>query len=459
VFADNLRHLLMAPPLGFKKMMALDPGFRTGCKLVCLDPRGKLVHTETIYPHTGAREAEKAGARIRALAREFSTEAVAIGNGTAGRETESFVRTLGLPTEIQVIMVDESGASIYSASSVAREEFPDLDLTVRGAISIGRRLIDPLAELVKIDPKSIGVGQYQHDVDQAELKKGLDDVVISCVNAVGVEVNSASPQLLSYISGLGPQLASNIVSHRENNGPFRKRDDLKKVARLGPRAFEQSAGFLRISGGDNPLDASAVHPESYPIVRKMAGDLGCSIADLMREPSFREKIDPARYVTDKVGIPTLVDILAELAKPGRDPRNSFEAFSFAAGVEKLTDLEPGMKLPGIVTNVTAFGAFVDIGVHRDGLVHVSELSDRFVKDPREVVKVHQKVSVTILEVDMERERVSLSMKTGLAPTGQATPKPEKAPPPATRTQRAKAPAAKQKTAFNNPFENAFKKRD
>ncbi len=352
--------------------------------------------------------------------------------------------------------------------SVAREEFPDYDLTVRGAVSIGRRLIDPLAELVKIDPKSIGVGQYQHDVDQAELRKGLDDVVASCVNAVGVEVNSASPQLLSYISGLGPQLASNIVSHREKNGPFRKRGDLRKVARLGARAFEQSAGFLRISGGENPLDASAVHPESYPIVEKMAGDLGCSVADLIREPSFREKIDPARYVTEKVGIPTLVDIVSELAKPGRDPRESFEAFSFAAGVEKLTDLEPGMKLPGIVTNVTAFGAFVDIGVHRDGLVHVSELSDRFVKDPREVVKVHQKVSVTIVEVDLDRGRVSLSMKSGAAAAAgpiEADKKQrekagaKKAEPAATGPQRAKTAAARQKGAFNNPFEKAFKKRD
>jgi uncharacterized protein len=410
VFADNLRHLLMAPPLGFKKVMAIDPGFRTGCKVVCLDPQGKLVHTETVYPHSGEQASEKAGQRIRFLVEKHSTQAIAIGNGTAGRETESFIRALGLAKEIQVVMVDESGASVYSASDVAREEFPDLDLTVRGAVSIGRRLIDPLAELVKIDPKSIGVGQYQHDVDQAELRKGLDDVVVSCVNAVGVEVNSASPQLLSYISGLGPQLAANIVSHREKNGPFRKREELKKVARLGPRAFEQSAGFLRISGGENPLDASAVHPESYEIVEKMARDLGCEVADLMREPSLRKKIDPERYVTEQAGIPTLVDILSELAKPGRDPRKSFEAFSFAPGIEKLTDLEPGMRLPGIVTNVTAFGAFVDVGVHRDGLVHVSELSQRFVKDPGQVVRVHQKVEVTVLEVDLERGRVSLSMK-------------------------------------------------
>jgi uncharacterized protein len=461
VFAENLRHLLMAPPLGFKRVMALDPGFRTGCKLVCLDPGGKLIHTETIYPHLGVQDSEKAGVRIRLLVREFATEAIAIGNGTAGRETESFIRNLGLPPEIQLIMVDESGASIYSASSVAREEFPDHDLTVRGAVSIGRRLIDPLAELVKIDPKSIGVGQYQHDVEQAELKKGLDDVVASCVNAVGVEVNSASPRLLSYVSGLGPQLAANIVSHREKNGPFRKREELKKVARLGARAFEQSAGFLRISGGENPLDASAVHPESYPIVEKMAGDLGRPVADLLKEPSLREKIDPARYVTEKVGIPTLVDILSELAKPGRDPRESFEAFSFATGVEKLTDLTPGMKLPGIVTNVTAFGAFVDIGVHRDGLVHVSELSDKFVKDPGQVVKVHQKVTVTVVEVDLERGRVALSMKSGVAPakTREADPIPENAATSPTSLQRTKNPVAGRKAAFNNPFEKAFKKRD
>lgn len=470
VFADNLRHLLMAPPLGFKKVMAIDPGFRTGCKLVCLDPQGKLIHTETIYPHTGQQASDKAAERIRHLVEKYATEAIAIGNGTAGRETESFIRGLGLAQEIQVVMADESGASIYSASSVAREEFPDHDLTVRGAVSIGRRLIDPLAELVKIDPKSIGVGQYQHDVDQAELKKGLDDVVVSCVNAVGVEINSASPQLLSYISGLGPQLAANIVSYREENGPFRKREELRKVPRLGPRAFQQSAGFLRISGGKNPLDASAVHPESYPIVEKMARDLGCLVADLMRGPSFREKIDPAIYVTEQAGLPTLADILSELAKPGRDPRKSFEAFSFAQGIEKLTDLEPGMKLPGIVTNVTAFGAFVDVGVHRDGLVHVSELSDKFVKDPRQVVRVHQKVTVTVLEVDLERGRVSLSMKSGhpaaipasagAAGSADSSPgpgKPTNGKPSAKSGQHGKKPAAEKKGAFNNPFERAFKK--
>ncbi|MGA2026287.1 MAG: Tex family protein [Syntrophobacteraceae bacterium] len=454
IFSDNLRHLLMEPPLGFKKVMAIDPGFRTGCKLVCLDPHGKLIHNETIYPHSGAQSSAKASERIRSLASEFATEAIAIGNGTAGRETESFIRGLGLSEEIKIVMVDESGASIYSASSAAREEFPDHDLTVRGAVSIGRRLIDPLAELVKIDPKSIGVGQYQHDVDPTELRKGLDDVVASCVNAVGVEINSASPQLLAYVSGLGPQLAGNIVTHRDDKGPFRSREALRKVPRLGPRAFQQSAGFLRISGGENPLDASAVHPESYHIVEKMAGDLGCSPADLMREASFRDKIDPALYVTEQAGIPTLLDILLELAKPGRDPRKTFESFSFAPGIEKLADLEAGMKLTGIVTNVTAFGAFVDVGVHRDGLVHVSELSDKFVKDPRQVVQVHQKVTVTVLDVDLERGRVSLSMKSSSV---LETSKPGNGDPPSERVRDNKGVRAEKKGAFNNPFERAFKK--
>jgi uncharacterized protein len=454
IFSDNLRHLLMEPPLGLKRVMAIDPGFRTGCKLVCLDPHGKLIRNETIYPHSGTQSSEKASARIRSLASEFATEAIAIGNGTAGRETESFIRSLGLPEGIRIVMVDESGASIYSASGTAREEFPDLDLTVRGAVSIGRRLIDPLAELVKIDPKSIGVGQYQHDVDQAELKRGLDDVVVSCVNAVGVEINSASPQLLAYVSGLGAQLAGNIVAYRESKGPFRSREALKKVPRLGPRAFQQSAGFLRISGGENPLDASAVHPESYHIVEKMAGDLGCAPADLMRDASIRDKIDPAQYVTEQAGVPTLLDILLELAKPGRDPRKTFESFSFAPGIEKLTDLEAGMKLPGIVTNVTAFGAFVDIGVHRDGLVHLSELSDKFVKDPRQVVKVHQRVTVTVIGVDRERGRVSLSMKS--SPVVEAS-KSGNGAPSSGKMKRDKGDRAEKKGAFNNPFEKAFKK--
>ena len=454
IFSDNLRHLLMEPPLGFKRVIAIDPGFRTGCKLVSLDPHGKLIHNEVIYPHSGAQSSEKASERIRSLAAQFATEAIAIGNGTAGRETESFIRGLGLPEEIKIVMVDESGASIYSASASAREEFPDLDLTVRGAVSIGRRLIDPLAELVKIDPKSIGVGQYQHDVDQTELKKGLDDVVVSCVNAVGVEINSASPHLLAYVSGLGPQLAGNIVKYREDKGPFRSREALKKVPRLNPRAFQQSAGFLRISGGENPLDASAVHPESYHIVERMAGDLGCSPAGLMRDASVRDKIDPALYVTEQAGIPTLLDILSELSKPGRDPRKTFESFSFAPGIEKLADLEVGAKLAGIVTNVTAFGAFVDVGVHRDGLVHVSELSDKFVKDPRQVVRVHQKVTVTVIGVDLERGRVSLSMKSSPVPEAS---KPGNVEPPPARVRHDKGPRAEKKGAFNNPFEKAFKK--
>lgn len=456
VFTENLRHLLMAPPLGFKKVMAIDPGFRTGCKVVCLDPQGKLVQNETIYPHSGPQGLEKAAERIRALADQYGIEAVAIGNGTAGRETESFIRGLDLLGNIQIIMVDESGASIYSASAIAREEFPDYDVTVRGSVSIGRRLMDPLAELVKLDPKSIGVGQYQHDVDQAELKKSLDDTVMSCVNAVGVEVNSASPQLLAYVSGLGPQLAGNITAYREANGPFRARPDFKKVPRLGPRAFQQAAGFLRISSGANPLDRSAVHPESYHIVEKMAHDLACSIIDLMRDADLRKKIDPSRYVTEDAGLPTLLDILSELAKPGRDPRETFEAFSFAPGIEKVTDLEIGMRLPGIVTNVTAFGAFVDIGVHRDGLVHVSELSDSFVKDPGQVVQVHQHVTVTVLEVDQERGRIALSMKSASAPKAERRKKDVSLPPTKAR-QEPKSPPPK-KAAFNNPFAEAFKKR-
>lgn len=410
IFAENLKQLLLAPPLGRKSVLAIDPGFRTGCKVVCLDRQGKLLHAETIYPHTSARGPQEAGERIKEMCSRFGIEAIAVGNGTAGRETESMVRALSL-AGIAVVMVNESGASIYSASEVAREEFPDQDVTVRGAVSIGRRLMDPLAELVKIDPKSIGVGQYQHDVDQGLLKKALDDVVVSCVNAVGVEVNTASSQLLSYVSGVGPQLAKNIVEYRNDNGPFKNREELRNVPRLGPKAFEQAAGFLRVRDGENPLDASAVHPESYPIVDRMAGDLGCSIADLLRDEKVRKKIDLKRYITDSVGMPTLTDILTELAKPGRDPRREFEQCSFAEGVNALEDLQPGMKLPGVVTNITAFGAFVDIGVHQDGLVHVSQLADRFVKNPAEVVRVHQQVMVTVLEVDLKRRRVALSMKS------------------------------------------------
>ncbi len=455
VFADNLRHLLMAPPLKVRKIMAIDPGFRTGCKVVCLDAQGNLIHHETVYPHSGERAAAEAAKRLRAIVSEAGIEVVAVGNGTAGRETESFVRGLGLYGSIQILMADESGASVYSASAAGRQEFPEHDVTVRGAVSIGRRLMDPLAELVKIDPKSIGVGQYQHDVDQGQLKKSLDDVVMSCVNAVGVEVNTASSHLLAYVSGLGPQLARNIVSHRREKGPFRSREDLKKVPRLGPKAFEQAAGFLRIREGVNPLDASAVHPESYAIVEAMACDAGCSTSDLMRDDGLRKRVDPSRYVTGEVGLPTLNDILAELAKPGRDPREVFEPFSFAPGIEKVEDLVPGMRLPGIVTNVAAFGAFVDIGVHRDGLVHVSEISDGFVKDPGQVVHVHQRVTVTVLEVDRERNRIALSMKTGAAPKAGQSRTERKSP---ASTKPAKASATAIKNTFNNPFEAAFKKR-
>jgi protein Tex len=421
VFADNLRQLLLAPPLGQKNVLALDPGFRTGCKLVCLDRQGKLLHHDAIYPNEPQKQVARAGETVRQLCLKFNVEAIAIGNGTASRETEQFVRGLGLPASIAVVMVNESGASIYSASEAAREEFPDQDVTVRGSVSIGRRLMDPLAELVKLDPKSIGVGQYQHDVDQTALKHSLDDVVMSSVNAVGVEVNTASKQLLTYVSGLGPQLAQNIVSYRNENGPFRSRTELKKVPRLGDKAFEQAAGFLRIHHAANPLDASAVHPESYNIVQQMAQDLGATVQDLIRDASLRKQIDPKKYVSETVGLPTLQDILSELAKPGRDPRESYEAFSFAEGVNDMKDLRPGMKLPGIVTNITAFGAFVDIGVHQDGLVHVSHLSDRYVSNPHEVVKVSQKVEVTVLEVDVPRKRISLSMK-GEAPARPASKK-------------------------------------
>jgi uncharacterized protein len=400
----------MATPLGRKAVLAIDPGYRTGCKMVCLDRQGKLLDHAIIYITQSAQLAEEAARTLLGLIQRFEIEAIAIGNGTASRETEAFVRRLDLPNTISVVMVNESGASVYSASPAAREEFPDEDVTVRGAISIGRRLMDPLAELVKIDPKSIGVGQYQHDVDQGKLRGSLDEVVMSCVGGVGVEVNTASKELLTYVPGLGPAIAKNIVGYRNQNGPFRSREALKKVPRLGPKAFEQAAGFLRIRDGGDPLDASAVHPESYPIVARMAQDLGCSVRDLMRNEGLRQQIDLKRYVSETVGLPTLTDILEELARPGRDPRDKFETFSFAEGVNTMDDLVPGMKLPGIVTNVTKFGAFVDIGVHQDGLVHVSRLADRFVKDPAEVVRVNQKVMVTVLEVDKVRGRISLSMR-------------------------------------------------
>ena len=409
VFARNLREILMSSPLGSKNMIALDPGFRTGCKLVCLDKQGKLLHHDVIYPTTGENARVEAGMKMKRLVAAQKTEVIAIGNGTAGRETEEFVRGLDLKG-VTVVMVNESGASVYSASDAAREEFPNEDITVRGAVSIGRRLMDPLAELVKIDAKAIGVGQYQHDVDQSELKKGLDDTVISCVNNVGVELNSASKELLSYVSGLGPAIAKNIVDYRNENGAFPSRAALKKVPRLGPKAFEQAAGFLRVRDGRNPLDASAVHPERYPLVEKMAEDLGCTVKDLMSDGSLRAKINIKSYATADVGEPTLRDILNELAKPGRDPRERFETFAFG-NVSKLEDVQPGMKLPGIVTNVAAFGAFVDIGVHQDGLVHVSECSDQYVQNPSDVLKVQQRVHVTVLEVDLARKRIALSLKS------------------------------------------------
>lgn len=411
VFASNLKELLLSAPLGQKNVLALDPGFRSGCKVVCLDRQGKLLHYDVIYPHEPQRESAKSAALIKSLCEKFDIEAISIGNGTAGRETESFVKSIGLPHKILVMMVNESGASVYSASEVARDEFPDKDVTVRGAVSIGRRLMDPLAELVKIDPKSIGVGQYQHDVEQTKLKQGLDDVVMSCVNSVGVEVNTASKELLSYVSGLSPALAKNIVEFRNQNGPFKDRESLMKVSRLGEKVFEQAAGFLRIREADNPLDASAVHPESYPIVQQMATDLGCSVKELMNSNELRKQLDLKKYVTEKVGLPTLTDILHELEKPGRDPRQTFEVFSFTEGVNTIGDLKIGMSLPGIVTNVTNFGAFVDIGVHQDGLVHISHISDKFIKDPKEVVAVQQKVKVTVVEVDTARKRIGLSMKT------------------------------------------------
>jgi len=411
VFADNLRELLLASPLGQKVTLGIDPGFRTGCKIVLLDRQGKLIANDVIYPEKGARDLAEAEAMVKAVVTKFKVEAIAIGNGTASRETETFIRKLGLPAAIPVVMVSESGASIYSASDVAREEFPDKDITVRGAVSIGRRLMDPLAELVKLDPKSIGVGQYQHDVDQNALKRTLDDVVVSCVNNVGVELNTASKHLLTYVSGLNARVAANIVAHRDEHGPFTSRKELQKVTGLGPKAFEQAAGFLRIRDGAHPLDASAVHPERYELVDRMAADLGCAVADLLRDGQKRAKISPDRYVTAEAGLPTLKDILAELSKPGRDPRQQFEAFSFAEGVEKMEDLQPGQKLPGIVTNVTAFGAFVDIGVHQDGLVHISQMSDDFVKNPAEVLKVGQRVQATVMEIDMQRKRIALSLKT------------------------------------------------
>lgn len=410
VFAENLKQLLMAAPLGQKAVMAIDPGFRTGCKVVCLDKQGKLLEFTAIYPNEPQKDIARAGETVKHLVDKHQIEAIAIGNGTASRETEGFVKKLGFPSHVIVAMVNESGASIYSASEAARDEFPNEDVTVRGSVSIGRRMMDPLAELVKIDAKSIGVGQYQHDVDQTALKKSLDDVVMACVNNVGVELNTASKQLLTYVSGLGASIAENIIKYRNENGPFKSREALKEVPRLGGKAFEQAAGFLRIDGADNPLDKSAVHPERYTTVEQMAKDAQTTVRDLMTSAELRKKVDLKKYVSDEVGLPTLKDIMDELDKPGRDPRDQFEAVQFQEGVNEITDLKAGMKLPGVITNITKFGAFVDVGVHQDGLVHISHLSNSFVSDPTQVVKLGQKVQVTVLEVDVPRKRISLSMK-------------------------------------------------
>lgn len=410
VFAGNLRQLLLAPPLGQKRVLGIDPGFRTGCKVVCLDAQGTLLHNEAIYPHPPKSEYQLAGRKLVKLVEQYRIEAIAIGNGTASRETEQFVTSQRFDREIQVFVVSEDGASIYSASKTARDEFPDYDVTVRGAVSIGRRLMDPLAELVKIDAKSIGVGQYQHDVDQTKLKEALDQTVESCVNLVGVNVNTASSHLLTYVSGLGPVLAKNIVDYRTANGPFRSRRELLKVPRMGAKAFEQCAGFLRIPHAENPLDNSAVHPESYPIVERMAADLHCSVSDLIANRELRSRISPEKYVTDTVGLPTLTDILQELEKPGRDPRQKIQVFEFDKNVRTIDDVQEGMELPGIVTNITNFGCFVDLGIKEKGLIHVSQLADRFVSDPTTVVSIHQHVRVRVIGVDCERKRIALTMK-------------------------------------------------
>ena len=410
VFAENLRQLLLAPPLGQKRVLGVDPGYRTGCKLVCLDAQGNLLHNEAIFPHPPQNEKGKAAAKVAQLVATYAIDAIAIGNGTASRETEQFITNIRYDRKVQVFVVSENGASIYSASKIAREEFPEYDVTVRGAVSIGRRLMDPLAELVKIDPKSIGVGQYQHDVEQNALKKSLDQTVESCVNLVGVNVNTASKHLLTYISGLGPTLAQNIVNYRAEHGPFTSRKELMKVPRMGEKAFEQSAGFLRIPDGKNPLDNSAVHPESYPIVERMAKDLKCSVADLITDKALKKKLKLTDYLTDKVGMPTLLDIMEELDKPGRDPRQTIQVFAFDPTVKTIEDLKGGQVLPGIVTNITNFGCFVDVGIKENGLVHISELADRFVSDPTQVVSIHQHVKVKVLSVDLSRKRVQLSMK-------------------------------------------------
>lgn len=414
VFAENLRQLLLTPPLGQKNVLAIDPGFRTGCKLVCLDKQGKLLHNETIYPHPPENEVKQAVNKIQSLVNAYKIEAIAIGNGTAGRETERLIKNIRFDRNVMALVVNESGASVYSASAIAREEFPEYDITVRGSVSIGRRLMDPLAELVKIDPKSIGVGQYQHDVNQNELQKSLDDTVVSCVNAVGVEVNTSSKELLKYVSGIGPALAQNLITYRDEHGAFRSREELKKVKRFSEKVFEQAAGFLRIQDAVHVLDNSAVHPESYHIVKKMAEKLSCNINDLIEKEALRKQIKLSDFVTENVGLPTLQDIMSELSKPGRDPREKFDFFEFDKNVHSVKDLKVGMVLPGIITNITAFGAFVDIGVHQDGLVHISHLANKFVSDPNQIVKLNQKVNVKVLDVDIERKRISLSMKEGEA---------------------------------------------
>jgi protein Tex len=410
IFTENLRQLLLAPPLGQKRVLAIDPGYRSGCKVVCLDAQGNLLHNETIYPHPPKVEVGQAIKKILFLVNAYKIEAISIGNGTASRETENFIRRIRFDNDLTVVVVNESGASVYSASELARKEFPDYDITVRGAVSIGRRLMDPLAELVKIDPKAIGVGQYQHDVDQAALQKSLVEVVESCVNLVGVDVNTASRELLTYVSGVGPMLAKNLIAHRSTHGPFQSREQLLKVARFGEKAFEQAAGFLRINNSENPLDSSAVHPESYDIVYRMAEDMKATVAELIKSKEIRNRIKQENYVTEQAGLPTIGDILAELEKPGRDPREAIDYFSFDPDVHEIHDLKPGMVLPGIVTNITAFGAFVDVGVHQDGLVHISNMADKFISDPNEIVKIYQKVRVKVMEVDLPRRRIQLAMK-------------------------------------------------
>ena len=411
VFTENLRQLLLSPPLGKKRVMAIDPGYRSGCKLVCLDEQGKLLHNETIFPHKPQDQSGPAMAKINTLVQQYKIDAIAVGDGTAGRETEFLIKKIRFTKDVQVFIVNEDGASVYSASEAAREEFPSFDVTVRGAISIGRRLMDPLAELVKIDPKAIGVGQYQHDVDQKMIRESVDRVVESCVNKVGVDLNRAGKHLLSYVSGLGPQLAQNLVEYRDQNGPFQSREELKKVNRMGDKAYEQCAGFLRIPEAENPLDNSAVHPETYSIVLKMSQDLSCSTSELISNADLRKKIDLTKYISEKTGLPTLTDVLTELSKPGRDPRNTAKVFEFSHEVRSMDDLRVGMTLPGIVSNITNFGAFVDIGVKQDGLVHISQIADKFVSNPADVVKLNQHVQVKVLEVDVQRKRIQLSMKT------------------------------------------------